>query len=379
MSIIPRKYRSVIFPVVVVVCAFLCGFLGLFESEIQLDSIILPEGFSISLVTGAVPNARQMVYGDGGTLFVSTRRAGNVYAVIDTDGDYVADRVITLLSGMNTPNGIAFRNGSLYVAEINRVLRYDNIETHLNAPPEPVVVNDTFPDEKWHGWKYIRFGPDGKLYVPVGAPCNVCKRKDPRFSSIMRMKPDGSGLEVFAHGIRNTVGFDWHPATQELWFTENGRDWMGDDQPPDELNCAPRPGLHFGFPFIHGMDIRDPAFTDHPIPENFTKPVQLLGPHVAALGMRFYTGSMFPEEYKNQVFIAEHGSWNRSTPIGYRISLVRFAQDGSSSYHTFAQGWLHNGKDWGRPVDLIIAPDGSLLVSDDKAGAVYRIFYRAQN
>jgi glucose/arabinose dehydrogenase len=338
--------------------------------------ITLPPGFSIAVYAGNVPGARSMALGAKGTLFVGTRDTGKVYAVIDRNGDHVADEVITIASGLQMPNGVAFRHGSLYVAEVSRVLRYDNIEERLKNPPRPVIVNSSFPDKTHHGWKFIRFGPDGKLYVPVGAPCNVCEEKDPRFATIMRMDPDGSHLEIFASGVRNTVGFDWHPRTGELWFTDNGRDWLGDNLPPDELNRAPRAGLHFGFPYWHGRNVPDPEFGKKRGPDEFVPPEMELGPHVASLGMRFYTGAMFPESYRNQIFIAEHGSWNRSVPIGYRITLVRLKENRAVSYETFAEGWLKNGKVTGRPVDLQVMPDGSMLVSDDKAGAIYRISYR---
>ena len=204
-------------------------------------------------------------------------------------------------------NGVAVRNGALYVAEVSRVLRFDDIEAHLDAPPAPVVVTDRFPKETHHGWKFIAFGPDGKLYVPVGAPCNICEPDTQRYANIMRMNADGGGLETFAQGIRNTVGFDWQPGTRELWFTDNGRDMLGDDSPPDELNHAPRAGMHFGYPYCHGGDIADPEFGAKRACKDFTPPVQKLGPHVASLGMRFYTGSMFPAEYRNNIFIAQHG------------------------------------------------------------------------
>jgi glucose/arabinose dehydrogenase len=348
---------------------------GCSSAPLRTAEIRLPPGFSLSVYASNVPGARSMALGAKGTLFVGTRDAGKVYAVIDRNGDNTADEVITIASGLNSPNGVAFRGGSLYVAEISRVLRYDNIEERLRNPPRPVVVNDTFPDKSHHGWKFIRFGPDGKLYVPVGAPCNVCEEKDPRFASIIRMEPDGSKLELFASGVRNTVGFDWHPVTRELWFTDNGRDWLGDDLPPDELNRAPRAGLHFGFPYRHGKSLVDPEFGKKRRSDEFVPPEIELGPHVASLGMRFYTGVMFPESYRGQIFIAEHGSWNRSTPIGYRITLVRLKDNRAVSYETFAEGWLQNGNAWGRPVDLQVMPDGSMLVSDDKAGAIYRISY----
>jgi glucose/arabinose dehydrogenase len=252
-----------------------------------------------------------MTLSPNGALFVGTREAGKVYAVLDHDKDQKADEVVTIAQGLNMPNGVAFRDGALYVAEVNRVLRYDRIESSLRNPPRPIVVTDRFPKDRHHGWKFIRFGPDGLLYVPVGAPCNVCERDDPRYASIMRMKPDGTGLEVFAHGVRNTVGFDWHPETHELWFTDNGRDLLGDDLPPDELNHAPGKGRHFGFPYCHGKNTSDPEFGKKRECKEFTPPAMELGPHVASLGMRFYTGTMFPPEYKNQILIAEHGSWNQ--------------------------------------------------------------------
>lgn len=348
---------------------------GTNENKLRFP-IELPPGFKISVYAEDVPNARSMALGPGGTLFVGTRSEGNLYAIVDRDQDYRADEVITLQRGMLAPNGVASHEGDLYVAEINRVLHYDDIEANLSDLPEPVVVNNDFPSDQAHGWKFIRFGPDGKLYVPIGAPCNICDTEDTGYGVITRMNPDGSDLEVFAEGIRNTVGFDWQPETNELWFTDNGRDQLGDDVPPDELNHAPEPGMHFGYPYCHGGTIPDPDFGEQRACDEFTPPAQPLGPHVAALGMRFYTGEMFPAEYHNQIFIAEHGSWNRSTPIGYRITLVRLdANNQALSYDVFAEGWLRGGEAWGRPVDLLVMPDGSLLVSDDFAGAIYRISY----
>ncbi len=346
------------------------------STALPLERVQLPAGFHIELYAAPVPGARSMSRGAQGTLFVGTRKTGRLYAIVDQNGDQRADDVRVLAEGLNVPNGVAFRNGDLYVAEIDRVLRYRDIEARLHDPPEPEVVNAGFPSDRHHGWKFIRFGPDGWLYVPVGAPCNVCESEDPRHASILRMRSDGTGLESFARGVRNTVGFDWHPKTQELWFTDNGRDWMGDDLPPDELNRAPEPGLHFGFPYCHGGDLPDPEFGAKRPCDAFVPPAIKLGPHVAALGMRFYGGAMFPPHYRGQIFIAEHGSWNRSEPIGYRVSLVRLRGDRAVSYEVFAEGWLHGGKRWGRPVDLLVLPDGSLLVSDDYAGAIYRITYR---
>ncbi|HUV06632.1 MAG TPA: sorbosone dehydrogenase family protein [Spirochaetia bacterium] len=345
---------------------------------VPLGLIKLPPGFSIALYTDTVPNARSMTLGEKGTLFVGTRK-GTVYAVLDTDRDNRADKVITLASRLDSPNGVAFRKGDLYVAEINRVLMFKGIEDHLYDPPYPTIIDASFPADRHHGWKFIRFGPDGRLYVPVGAPCNDCLKEDERYATIMRMEPDGSGLSIFARGVRNTVGYDWHPETGELWFTDNGRDWLGDDRPPDELNHAPRKGMHFGFPYRHGRYMPDPQYGTMGDQLPLTPPEVELGPHVAALGMRFYTGNMFPGEYRNQIFIAEHGSWNRSVPIGYRITLVRLLPNKSYSYSVFAEGWLQSGRSWGRPVDVLVMPDGALLVSDDQAGAVYRISYGNRN
>ena len=354
--------------------AYASALFGKGGHENMLDKVSLPEGFRIALYAGGIPNARSLAMGADGTIFVGTRKEDKVYALRDSNGDYKADEVFVIASGLNIPNGVAVKDGALYVAEVTRVLRFDNIEKRLQDPPAPVVVYAGFPDDVHHGWKFIAFGPDGKLYVPVGAPCNVCDREDP-FSTITRMNPDGSGFEIFARGVRNTVGFDWHPDTGTLWFTENGRDWMGDNMPPDEINKAPKAGLHFGFPYCHGENIKDPKYggTDC---AKYQTPEIALGPHVAALGMRFYTGGMFPEKYKHNIFIAEHGSWNRTVPIGYRITLVTLKDNKAETYEVFAEGWRQKENTWGRPVDLLVMPDGSLLVSDDMAGAVYRISYQ---
>ncbi len=343
------------------------------ETDPLLSRIKLPDGFKISVYAEGVRNARAMAMGPGGTLFVGSRRAGNLYAVRDRDGDFVADEVQTLDRGLFMPSGLAFRDGALYVAEVNRILRYDDIENRLDDPPKPVVVNQDLPSDRHHGWKFIRFGPDEKLYVPVGAPCNVCERDDPRYATIMRMNPDGTDLEVYVSGVRNTVGFDWHPESGELWFTDNGRDLMGNEIPPDELNRVTSVGQHFGFPYHHGIDIPDPKFGGKRPLETMVVPAQELGPHVAAVGMRFYTGDMFPAGYRHQVFIAEHGSWNRDSKIGYRIMLVRLEGNEATGYEDFATGWLEDEEVYGRPADVEVMPDGSLLVSDDYTGMIYRI------
>lgn len=343
--------------------------------EPALEKLKLPPGFKISIYAQNVKGARSMTLSPKGTLFVGTREDGNLYALPDLNRDAKADFSITIASKLFQPNGVAFKDGALYVAEINRVIKFDGIEGRLNNPPKPVVLNASLPSKTHHGQKYIRFGPDGWLYVPVGAPCNVCDEKDQRFASIMRMKPDGTGMEIYARGIRNTVGMDFHPQTKELWFTDNGRDWLGDDSPPDELNCAPHKGMHFGFPYCHGGTISDPEFgKGHPC-SDFQAPAMNLPAHCAALGLRFYTGDMFPPEYKNVVFVCEHGSWNRSVPDGYRVDAIYF-KDGKPYKRTpFISGWLQPGGAWGRPVDALIMPDGAMLVSDDYAGVIYRISY----
>lgn len=346
------------------------------NTESQTSAIKLPAGFKIEVYASNIPNARSMVLSPNGILYVGTRSAGNVYALIDKNQDYKVDEVYTIASGLNMPNGVDIKNGDLFVAEVSRVIKFSDIDNNYKNNSTYTVVKDDFPVDKSHGWKFIKFGPDGKLYVPIGAPCNICLRDDDeRYASITRMNDDGSESEVFAHGIRNTVGFDWHPATNELWFTDNGRDMLGDNIPPDELNCAPVKGLHFGYPFLHGKNILDPEFGSQGDTSLYTKPVQELGPHVAALGMEFYTRQMFPSEYQNQIFIAEHGSWNRSQKIGYRISLVRLNGNKSISYETFADGWLNGDNVSGRPVDIELLPDGSMLVSDDYADVIYRITY----
>ena len=345
-------------------------------SVLPLELIQLPPGFSIQIFATGVPNARAMALGDHNTLFVGSRSAGNVYALIDLDQDMRSDRLYIVAKGLHAPSGVAFYDDALYVSAVDRILRYDNIESLLEGPPTPITVTSALPKERHHGSKFIDFGPDGMLYVPVGAPCNVCLRSDP-YAGILRMNPDGSAMEVFARGIRNSVGFAWHPDTKELWFTDNGRDNLGDNIPPGELNRAYRGGLHFGFPHCHGVEIRDPRYGKGVDCSNFEPPVQSLGPHVAPLGMAFYDGEMFPEEYVNQVFIAEHGSWNRSKKIGYRVSLVRLNEAGEAiSYQPFAEGWLQGQRAWGRPADVLVARDGSLLVSDDTGNAIYRITYR---
>jgi glucose/arabinose dehydrogenase len=351
-------------------------------AKLPLNTIHLPPGFKIEVYASDLPNARQMALSPTGVLYVGSLGAGKVYAVVDSNKDGRGDKVYTIAQGLSLPSGIAFRDSSLYIGAVSRILRLEGIDGKLAKPPAPKLVSEAFPTDEHHGWKFIAFGPDGKLYVPVGAPCNVCDEDNPIYASLTRIAIDKAGKasrpEIVARGIRNTVGFDWHPQTHELWFTDNGRDLLGDDRPPDELNHATKAGLHFGFPYCHGGDIADPKFgAGHPCSQ-YVPPAQKLGPHVAAIGMTFYTGTMFPPEYRNQIFIAEHGSWNRSTPIGYRVTVVKLDGQGRAvSYQPFAEGWLQGGDDWGRPADVLVMPDGALLVSDDHAGVVYRITWAA--
>lgn len=347
-----------------------------YAKSLPLDKIKLPAGFKID-VYAEVNNARSLAISPSGIIYVGNRDGDKVYAIKDTDGDFKADKKWTIASGLNMPNGVAFKDGDLYVAEMTRIIKFPGIESKLNNPGQPVVVNDQYPKQDGHGWKYIAFGPDGKLYVPVGAPCNICEPKEEIYASITRINADGSGREIFARGIRNTVGFTWHPETHELWFTDNGRDMMGDEIPNCELNTAPKAGMHFGYPYCHEGAIKDPQFGSKRPCSDFTPPVQKMGPHVAPLGLKFYTGSMFPASYKNQLFVARHGSWNRSKKSGHDLSLVKIGNNKSEGLEVFASGWLDDAtqKVWGRPVDVLILPDGSMLVSDDQANVIYRITY----
>jgi glucose/arabinose dehydrogenase len=348
------------------------------SAELPINSIKLPKGFEIEIYA-EVENARSMALSPSGTLFVGNRNEDKVYAVQDTDGDFKADKKYILASGLKMPNGVAFKDGDLYIAEKSRISKINKVESNLATPGKLEVVYDKYPTDDSHGWKYIAFGPDGKLYVPVGAPCNICEPSNPVYASITRINPDGTGFEIFASGIRNTVGFTWHPVTKNIWFTENGRDRLGDDIPPCELNTATKKGQHFGYPYCHGGSIKDTEFGNKRPCSDFVKPVQPLGAHVAPLGLKFYTGDQFPSEYKDQIFIAEHGSWDRSKKSGHRLVLVKVNANGKGqSYETFASGWLDDAtqKVWGRPVDVILMKDGSMLVSDDYADVIYRISYK---
>jgi len=339
--------------------------------EVLLNSIHLPAHFKIS-VYAEVPDARSMTLGDKGIVFVGTR-AQSVYALLPNKNYSRAKKVVVLASHLNSPNGVAFYHHNLYVAEINRILKFPNIEDNLTKPIFHVFY-DKLPTSPHHGWRYIAVSPDHWLYVAIGAPCNVCESPLP-YATIARIPLNGTDFQVYAKGVRNSVGFDWSPITKKMWFTENGRDWLGDAIPPDELNYAPHGGMNFGFPYFYGNNQPDPDFGKNTSPDGMIRPAFELPAHVAALGMRFYTGKMFPKQYHNQLFIAEHGSWNRSRKVGYQVVMIQMKNNQPVSSEVFASGWLKNGKVTGRPVDLLVMPDGALLVSDDDANVVYRISY----
>lgn len=356
----------------VMLCAFSVSSLA--AEPARLNVIKLPPGFTISHFA-AVPNARQMVLGKR-TLFVGSMTAGKVYAIPLQQGRAGMPRVIA--EGLTMPVGVAFHAGDLYISAVSRILRLRDIENRLERPLPIESVTKQYPSDTHHGWKFIAFGPDEKLYVPVGAPCNICAPDPDRYANITRLDVATGKIEVVARGVRNSVGFDWHPETRALWFTDNGRDGLGDDVPPDELNRVDHVGQHFGYPYCHGGKLSDPELGGGRACSEFTPPVLNLGAHVAALGMRFYTGKQFPARYRGAIFIAEHGSWNRSEKIGYRISVAFLQGQRVVSHEIFAGGWLQDESAWGRPADVLVMPDGSLLVSDDLAGAIYRIAYRGR-
>ena len=330
--------------------------------------LIVPEGFHVA-VYAEVENARAMTLDEDGTVYVGSRGAGKIYALKDIDKDGVAENVIVIDKNLDSPVGVSYFGGDLYVSAMNKIYKYADIR-EKQQDAERSIINKSFPDDRHHGWKFIDFGPDSLLYVPVGAPCNICEADTSRYANIMRMKADGSELEVYALGVRNTVGFSWHPETQELWFTDNGRDWMGDDFPPCELNQAKEIGQHFGYPYCHGKSISDPEFGSKRNCPEFDPPVWEFDAHVAPLGMMFYTGEMFPEQYRNQPFIALHGSWNRSSKIGYEVVVVHLDDSGRAIAESkFLSGLLRGEEDVvGRPVDVLQLHDGSVLVSDDHGG-----------
>jgi glucose/arabinose dehydrogenase len=339
-----------------------------------LSGFKLPKGFHISLYADGATTARSMVVSDSGIVYVGSRKAGKVYALVPR-ADKQSAEVVTVAEGLENPIGVTLLNGALYVGEISRVIRFDNIDKRYAQKPSYAVVKTSLPSDKWHGEKVMRAGPDGKLYIPVGAPCNICDTDETKSAKIYRMNPDGSQLEEVARGVRNTVGFDFHPSTKQLWFTDNGRDELGDNTPSCELNVVTKPNQHFGFPYCHGGVVPDPEFGKNRTCEEFEPPVAKLGPHVAPLGMSFYTGKQFPEIYRNNIFVAEHGSWNRSTKSGYTVHLITLYGNKLVSDTAFIDGFLRGDEVVGRPVDVVTQADGSLLVSDDYGGRIFRVTY----
>lgn len=344
------------------------------SQALPLEQLQLPPGYRIEVAAEA-PNARQMTLSPSGILYVGTRRDGRVFALQDLDGDQHYETRHTLLSGRQLPNGVAWSNGDLYVAELTRLVRLVDIDRQLDNPPAPETLLKGLPDITHHGWKYLKQGPAGAFYFTLGAPCNVCLASDPRFASIMRFDPHTGQASPWVRGVRNSVGFAWHPADGSLWFTDNGRDHLGDDRPDDELNRAEQGGLHFGFPFVHGDGLPDPRFGEGAAAINSEPPVALLGAHVAALGISFYTGNQFPDTPDTTLYMAQHGSWNRSSKVGYRVMRITTRGKEVTSLAPFVTGWLQGESAWGRPVDVLVEPDGDLLISDDKAGVIYRVWY----
>jgi glucose/arabinose dehydrogenase len=343
-------------------------------ADIPLTNFKLPPGFKAEVWATGVVGGRSMVRGDSGKIYMGTRAIGRVYEISDS-GTARTSRVV--VDKLTQPSGVALRNGSLYVFAIDKVLRFDGIEANPGVQPVDMTTVFKLPPEQHHNWKYIAFGPDGKLYVPFGAPCNICE-PPPEYAQIRRYNADGSGMEVIARGVRNTQGFAWHPVTGEMWFTDHGRDWMGDDTPEDELNRMPRSGLFFGFPYCHAAAVPDKDIKKANPCEGVTLPVQTMGPHAAVMGLHFYTGNMFPAEYKNKMFVARKGSWNRTKKFGYDVVTVQADADGKNPRITpFMTGFLDSGSEAfsGRPTYFLQMPDGSLLVSDEQLGAIYRISY----
>jgi glucose/arabinose dehydrogenase len=340
--------------------------------KLPVAKLKVPKGFKVELWASGIANPRSMRQGDGGTVFVGSRFSGNVYAIVDKDGKR---EVKTIAKGLHRPNGIAFHKGVLYVAELSKIWRYDNIEKNLDKPPEPKLIYDNLPKDEPHGWKFIGIGPDEKLYIPIGQPCNNCVPPDTH-GQIRRINLDGSGMEIIAKGVRNTVGFDWHPVTKELYFTDNGRDWASEDLPEDELNRITKVGQHFGSPFCYQGDFLDPEFGWGKSCADYVKPIAKMGPHTAALGMRFYTGKMFPAEYRNAIFVTRRGSWNRTKKAGGDVLVVKLNKDGTvKSMEPFLTGFIENNNYLGRTSDVLVLKDGSLLVNDDHNGAIYRVSY----
>ena len=341
--------------------------------KLPIEKLKAPKGFKIELYAAGVGNARTLRQGDKGTVFVGSRLLDKVYAIVDKGEKR---EVKPIYSGLYRPNGLAFKDGVLYIAELSRISKVEKIEDNLDNPPKPVVIYDDLPKDEAHGWKFLTIGPDDKLYFQVGAPCNICM-PSPAHAQIRRINLDGSGAEVVARGIRQIVGMDFSPITKQLYFTENSRDWLSEDIPEEKLNRLTQPGKdNFGYPYCHQGNIADQEFGWGHSCDEFTKPIALLGPHTAALGMRFYTGNTFPSEYRNAIFIARHGSWNRTKKIGGDIVVARLSEDGAvKSIEPFITGFIENNNYVGRPADVEFVKDGSMLISDDFNGAVYRVTY----
>ncbi|WP_251357978.1 sorbosone dehydrogenase family protein [Kangiella sp. TOML190] len=352
----------------------------LYATVTFVHSAEVPKGFQIDVFASEVEGARQMALSKTGIIYVGSMRAGKVHAVIDSDGDFKADKTVLVMDGLNLPSGLAYKDGDLYIAEVDQVIRIKDIDTSYDKSPKSEVVYDNLPDKSHHGWKYTKFGPDGRLYVPIGVPCNICLSEDKRFGTIVAIDVTNGESEVVANGVRNSVGFDWDPKTKHLWFTDNGRDMMGDDVPPCELNQVSEAGQFFGFPYVHGKAVKDPKFykrfaNDRP-KMDFVEPAWEFQAHVAPLGMLFYQGEQFPKEYQNSIFVAQHGSWNRSSKVGYKVvNLQRDEQGKVVSQTDFATGWLDGEETLGRPADVIMLSDGSLLISDDGFSKIYRVSY----
>ncbi|MFY9771378.1 MAG: PQQ-dependent sugar dehydrogenase, partial [Xanthobacteraceae bacterium] len=341
--------------------------------KIPLDKLKAPKGFNLELYASGMPNARSLALSDKGTVFVGSRLQDKVYAITtDKDGKR---KVHVLVSGLYRPNGVAFKDGTLYIAELSQISKIEHVDDKLDASPKPTVIYSDLPKDEAHGWKFLAIGPDNKLYVEIGQPGNnVLHDKD--HGQIRRLNLDGSGAEVVAFGVRHSVGFDWNPKNKDFYFTDNGRDWFSEDLPNDKLNRVAKIGQDFGEPYCHQGNIPDNDFGWGRSCSEFVPPVALLGPHAAALGMRFYTGTMFPAEYRDQIFIARHGSWNRTVKFGGDIAVAKLNKDGSvKSVEPFVTGFLQNNNYVGRPVDIMNMPDGSMLISDDWNGAVYRLSY----
>ncbi len=373
------KYSSFFAATFLIISAFQ---LSSNAQDIDLSKLTLKDGLSVEIYA-RVKNPRQMTLGDDGTVYVGTRSkaGGRVFALLNPDNNAKADEVIEVDKGLKSPNGVTFRDGDLYVGAISTIYRYNDVAANLGKSNTPDIITDKLPTKTHHGQKFIEFGPDGLLYIPVGAPCNICEPEEDVFASLHTLDINSEDRQIkhFAKGIRNTVGFDWDPNTDELWFTDNGGDGLGDEMPAEELNHAPRAGLNFGYPYVHQGDYLDPTFGDGKDPADFTPPAQKLAPHAAALGMTFYTGGMFPAEYRNNIIIAEHGSWNRTDEAGHtgnRVTMVTLENNKAVKYETLISGWLQNNKSWGQPTDILQLEDGSFLVSDDEANAIFRVTYK---